>query len=127
MKKQVQDESSKSMDTVNKLVDEKKQLEFEKSEQKDKINNLSSVNTDLNDQVADLKDIKENLEIELELKGNQVKETDEELLELIKEKEDFKDKYIDMLNRTEGNERQIEELYRYVIEYLLVFIVKILN
>jgi chromosome segregation ATPase len=127
MKKQVQDESSKSMDTVNKLVDEKKQLEFEKSEQKDKINTISSLNTDLNDQVADLKDIKENLEIELELKGNQVKETDEELLEVIKEKEDFKDKYIDMLNRAEGNERQIEELYRYVIEYLLVFIVKLLN
>ena len=118
MKKQVQDESSKSMDTVNKLVDEKKQLEFEKSEQKDKINNISSLNIDLNDQIADLKDIKENLEIELELKGNQVKETDEELLEVIKEKEDFKDKYIDMLNRAEGNERQIEELYRYVIEYL---------
>lgn len=56
------------MDTVNKLIDEKKRLEIEKSEQKDKIQYLISLNTDLNDQIADLKDIKENLEIELELK-----------------------------------------------------------
>lgn len=98
------------MDTVNKLVDERKRLETEKSEQKDKIVHLSSLNTDLNDQIADLRDIKENLEIELELKWNQIKETDEEVTELSKEKDDFKDKYIDMLNRTEGTERQIEEL-----------------
>lgn len=109
LKKEYDDENNKSMRTVNKLIDEKRELNDEKSDLLGTINNLQSSVSNLSEQIKDLEDNREHVEIEIEMKNSHIRELEDEILEKTKEKDEFKDKYIDMLNRAEDDERKLEE------------------
>lgn len=57
-----------------------------------------------------MSDHKEHLEIEMEMKDQQVKEIEQDITEITEEKNEFKDKYIEMLNQAEENDREIDDI-----------------
>lgn len=109
LKKQYDDENNKSMRTVNKLIDEKRELDDEKVGLLDTISNLQASITELSESIRDLEDNREHIEIEIEMKNSHIRELEDEIHDMTKEKDEFKDKYIDMLNRAEEDERKLEE------------------
>ena len=116
LKQQFEDEASKRLDTVDRLVDEKRELEAVKSDLEDEIKKLKDQLSENKDEIQDLIDTKENNEIELQLKSTQIIENEQEILDLMRQKDEFQDQYISVLNKSESNEREVEEIHKKIKE-----------